>query len=523
MKNIVFILICFIGLSGCGDFLKEQSKQYVYATSCSDLDEVLIGNVYMTDKVSGIFASRLNDQFYPFLHVMDDDIAEYAKTSSSLSESGTCGVMRPFHGWYQEPLVDKNGKIAEDATWKWLYKAINNANVVIDQVDEFTADPEDTRRRVRGESLFLRGAYYFLLSNIYAKPYAKATAGKDLGVPLKLTEYVEDVYYSRPSNEKVYQQIVADLKEAADDLAGIEQATIYRVNETAVRTLLSRVYLYMGEWQLALDECNRVMELGCHLWNLNNYEVYADDEKDEKRDFMISKASPEVLFTQGGYSILCMAMELDNTIPDWPYRVSDELMDLYYKYRDEGLTDLRAKDYFKELKGHSGVYLARKLPAQSKFMTAWDTYVLRSSEVFLNKAEAEAMLDKAEARTTLVDFLKNRFADGNIPNVAALSGENLVKFIREERRRELCFECHRWFDLRRYVVSPKYAETKVIEHKMYETGVKPPRIKKSLFMKMDGTDAAWVMPIPDFELNFNKGELLPNDERPDRLTEFEYE
>lgn len=44
----------------------------------------------------------------------------------------------------------------------------------------------------------------------------------------------------------MYEQIVSDLKNAADNLAGIVQPTFYRVNEAAARTLLSRVYLYMG-------------------------------------------------------------------------------------------------------------------------------------------------------------------------------------------------------------------------------------------------------------------------------------
>ena len=36
------------------------------------------------------------------------------------------------------------------------------------------------------------------------------------------------------------------------------------------------------------------------------------------------------------------------------------------------------------------------------------------------------------------------------------TGEKLVEEIRLERRRELCFEGHRWFDLRRYAVCEKY-------------------------------------------------------------------
>lgn len=64
-----------------------------------------------------------------------------------------------------------------------------------------------------------------MLVNLYAKPYSKETAGKDLGVPLNITEFIEDKYFSRDPVEKVYEQIVLDLKNAADNLAGIVQPT----------------------------------------------------------------------------------------------------------------------------------------------------------------------------------------------------------------------------------------------------------------------------------------------------------
>ena len=100
----------------------------------------------------------------------------------------------------------------------------------------------------------MRGFCYYMLVNLYAAPYVKESAETDMGVPLKITQYVDDKYYSRDPIVKIYQQIVKDLKDAADNLRGITQPTIYRVNEKAARTLLSRVYLYMGEWQLAINE-----------------------------------------------------------------------------------------------------------------------------------------------------------------------------------------------------------------------------------------------------------------------------
>ena len=231
-----------------------------------------------------------------------------------------------------------------DSDWKRLYEHIGYVNVIISYVKEFESDPEEIRHRITGEAQFLRGWYYYMLVNLYAKPYSKETAGKDLGVPLNITEFIEDKYFSRDPVEKVYEQIVLDLKNAADNLAGVVQPTFYRVNEAAARTLLSRVYLYMGEWQLAIDECDKVLALGCKLRDMNGL-----DEK-----WLNTVNSPEILFTQGSYAI--GGLMNNNTsrygvIGGGRYRVSDELLTLYKKYKNDGVVDLRESVFL------SGIFL----------------------------------------------------------------------------------------------------------------------------------------------------------------------
>lgn len=509
MRIWILIALCALTL-GCSDFLKEQSQQYVYASSCSDLDEMLIGSVYMPgESTSYSVPTAGNGRNYPWLGVMDDDTKEYVRSGSVYSSPAK--NFRGYHGWYQEPLLDEStSKMLTDNTWVWLYTAANYANVVISQVDEFPDDPEEMRRRVTGEAKFLRGAYYYLLNNMYAKPYSQETAATDLGVTLKLTEYVDDIYYSRTPNSIVYAQIVKDLREAADNLAGIEQKTFYRVNEAAARLLLSRVYLYLGEWQACLDECDKILKLGAPLWNLNNFTV---TDNENTRDFILSSDSPEIFFTQGG-SILSLIM-YSNTEFSAPLCASDELAQLYFKYESQGVTDIRSTAYLKALTGaHSGNYYVRKSLGSNP--DVFDTFTLRSAEVYLNKAEAEAMLDKTEAVATLKTLMEARFRDGMVPSIDGLTGEELVKFVREERRRELCFECHRWFDLRRYAVSPKYPERKSILHQLHDLESYPGEVLKEVVLEPYGEDGAWVLPIPFSEIEFNKGSLLPNEDRPFR-------
>ena len=513
-------------LNSCGDFLQEYSKELAYATSCEDLNEVLIGNGYMnsTSKLSTFSGTSVSSGvlYYPWLHVMDDDVTEYATGNfNAENQSNPATFLRGFYAWQPDPFIDMKDLPYEDPNWKILYEHIGNLNVIISQVDEFNDDPIELRNRVRGEAEFLRGAYYFLLVNMYGLPYSKETASTDLGVPLNLTEEIEDIYYSRASVQDVYDVIVEDLTNAAAHLQGIVQPSFYRVNEVAARVLLSRVYLYMGEYELAIEECEKAIALGCPLKNLNEFDMTIVDgtgqSTNSRMEYLYSLDSPEILFTQGSSTMRLLMYDNANLNR---YRVSDELLALFSKYSDEGVNDLREEAFFVPSAYDGNYYFAQKGDILTANLVAFDSYVIRTAEVYLNKAEAEAMLDDANAVSTLKTLLEYRFEDGQIPAfVEGLSGEELVKFVREERRRELCFECHRWFDLRRYAVCEKYPETKQIEHvEMGQASTSGVTGTNNGYYVLNpyGEDAAWVLPIPNYEISFNQGNMVDNAARPER-------
>ena len=449
MKKILLIIMGCTLLGACGDFLEEYSQELVYARSCEDLDEILIGNGYMKRNASqDFFYYNETGMYYPYLHVMDDDVEEFITGGLKMNGFSTPAErLRNFYAWGERPFSYMDGTEMRDIDWKRLYQHIGYVNVIISYVKEFEKDPEEIRRRVMGEAQFLRGWYYYMLVNLYAKPYSEKTASMDLGVPLNITEYIEDKYFSRDPVRKVYLQIVADLKAAADNLAGIVQPTFYRVNEAAARTLLSRVYLYMGEWQLAIEECDKIIASGCKLQNMNTM----------SGQWLNTVDSPEILFTQGSYS---MQFLMDNSLISYAaqgggrYRASDELISLYKKYESEGVVDLRNTAFLEPSSRYCpGFFFVRKSPdlsTKSGLAKVYDACLIRSAEVYLNKAEAQAMLDQSEAINTIKVLMNNRYKDGIIPVIDGLNGKALVDFIREERRRELCLEGHRWFDLRRY-------------------------------------------------------------------------
>ena len=504
MKRYLILILCVLLFNSCGKFLEEFSQDLAYAESCADLDEILIGNGYMEQPEGFAKASIYGNGYYPYIHVMDDDVIMTVFKKDGITD--LINEMVPYKNFYdwsdQLTINPKTDEEWEDKDWEKMYSHIAYLNVIIAHVKKFSHDSVETRNRVEGEARFLRGAYYYLLMNLYANPYVKESASSDMGVPLNLTEDIVDEYYKRNSMEECYRVIVEDLKVAADKLKGVTQPTIYRVNELAARILLSRVYLYMGEWQLALDECQKALALeGVELMDLKSFQGR------EKERYVLDNKNPEIVFTQG-YSATNTFYDQMSYFCICTFGGSEDLISLYNRFEEQQIKDLRLDAFFEVIGDEQ--YKMSKVGEK-----VYDCFVIRSAELYLNKAEAEAMLDKAEAIQTIKTLLNNRF-EGGIPDIDGLSGKDLVSFIRDERRRELCFEAHRWFDLRRYAVSPKYPEKKSIRHTAYDIKGK---LEGDYVLKPYGEDPAWVLPIPGYEIVYNQGNLVDNPQRVERELE----
>ena len=504
MKRYLILILCVLLFNSCGKFLEEFSQDLAYAESCADLDEILIGNGYMEQPEGFAKASIYGNGYYPYIHVMDDDVIMTVFKKDGITD--LINEMVPYKNFYdwsdQLTINPKTDEEWEDKDWEKMYSHIAYLNVIIAHVKKFSHDSVETRNRVEGEARFLRGAYYYLLTNLYANPYVKESASSDMGVPLNLTEDIVDEYYKRNSMEECYRVIVEDLKVAADKLKGVTQPTIYRVNELAARILLSRVYLYMGEWQLALDECQKALALeGVELMDLKSFQGR------EKERYVLDNKNPEIVFTQG-YSATNTFYDQMSYFCICTFGGSEDLISLYNRFEEQQIKDLRLDAFFEVIGDEQ--YKMSKVGEK-----VYDCFVIRSAELYLNKAEAEAMLDKAEAIQTIKTLLNNRF-EGGIPDIDGLSGKDLVSFIRDERRRELCFEAHRWFDLRRYAVSPKYPEKKSIRHTAYDIKGK---LEGDYVLKPYGEDPAWVLPIPGYEIVYNQDNLVDNPQRVERELE----
>ena len=496
-----FILFAFsLTAIACGDFLEEYSQDLTYAQTAADLDEILVGEGYMPVPYSNSIPSLESDFYFTWLPLMTDDVKEQVNSQND-NRSSLLG----FYTWATYPYLN-NGKVVKDQMWPRLYTHISVANVILDKCQDVDGTQEDIER-IQGESYFLRAVNYYFLVNLYAKPYSKATAATDLGIPVKTTEYIEDIYFSRNTVQEVYDQILSDLNEAKRLLRGKEKKTVYRADYHAVQAFLSRIYLYMEDYENAIAAADSALTGGYSLLDYNDLELPSvDDYGDIVEVSTTYKDSPETIFSQGGNV-------MEGLLTANMYQVSDELVELLR----ENSNDLRQNFYLYEAYYYGDRYVyARKLADRDDGMVS-SFCLLRLPEVLLNKAEALAQLNQdAEACQVLNELLRRRVVREYFVPVAE-TGESLIDFIRDERRKELCFEGHRWFDLRRYAVNTLHPYTQETIHDTYTIGADwLPAYQGSYRLgDYDEMPAAYVLPIPQHVIEFNKGAMEDNDPRPE--------
>lgn len=140
--------------------------------------------------------------------------------------------------WTQNVALFNYNPSDPDVTdlWVALYNAINRANVLLENLPRVQMDA--TRKKaIEGQALFLRGYYYFLLTNYWG----------DVPLRLTATSAVNDVNLKRTPYKEVYAQIVADMEKAAEL---VEPAGTYaygsRVTQPVVWGVLARVNLKMA-------------------------------------------------------------------------------------------------------------------------------------------------------------------------------------------------------------------------------------------------------------------------------------
>ena len=450
MKKIYILLLAVLTLASCSDdFLDKEPKNTVDPeTSVTDDVAVAMANAcYRTLQSSNMYNQR----------IWTLDIV------AGNSEVGAGGGTDGLETIQAANFITQSDNGMALYMWRSPWVGIGQCNILISALEGEDLSRGSIKERSLGEAYFLRAHYYFVLARLYG------------GVPLHLKPHNpgESTDIARSSLEEVYAQIIADCRKAIDILpAKWEYANddVGRACKDAALTMLAEVYLTLAPshqdyYSEVVNLCNEVSGLGYDLGNcpyesnfdatINNgpesifevqysgnteYDFWGNNPQSSWLSTFMGPRNSD--FVAGSYGWNQPTQEFVDQ-----YEEGDLRKDLTILY--EGCPDFDGKQY-KSSYSNTG-YNVRKFLVPKSVSPEYNTcpqnfVVYRFADVLLMKAEALNELGQTAQAYEPLNTVRRR---AGLASVANLSQDEMRDKIIHERRIELAFEGHRWFDILR--------------------------------------------------------------------------
>ena len=415
--HIPFLLLILFFFSACKkDFLNKEPYGSL------PTGEAITNAADMRTALNGIYAALRSPNLYGrTIPLVGDLLADNVYISTTNSNR--------YLEFQNINFTVNNANAA--GIWQTAYNAILDANNVINSSLQGTAEIA----QYRGEALALRALLYFELVKFFAQPYN--VAPNALGVPLILT-YDPFVKPKRNTVSEVYAQIEKDFKDAIP-LLTMDRSSGY-ITKYAAKALLARTHLFKGEWDQALTTAQDVINnSGYSLLNLNQVAGYwaSNTPRSDKLETLF-----EVVFDlvgNAGNNSLAYFYDQNGGYGD--ALAAQALYNLY------SATDVRRSLILPSSPTRGNVRVVNKYPNSSQ-PDKDEVKVIRLSEVYLIAAEAAYQSGKQVLARDYLNAVATRRDPSFTGNTT--SGTTLLQAILTERRKELAFEGHRYWDLARY-------------------------------------------------------------------------
>lgn len=348
--------------------------------------------------------------------------------------------------------------------WRGPSPGILRCNFVLQKVPAMDID-ETIKGRILGEAHFLRAHYYFLLVRLFG------------GVPLQ-TEPADsdsDLLLPRASAEKVYELIVEDLDQAITLLpqrSAYTQEHIGRATKEAAMAELARVYLTHYQdyehYQLVVDLCEEIRKMGyqleanyADLWNpskQNGVESIFEVQYYGKTnyDFWSNENQSSWLSTftgprNSGMAAGCYGWNQPTAEFVSQYETGDVRKEKTIFYTGCPTFDGMTYSSAYSTTGYNvRKFLLTKTQSPDYNTSNQNWVVTRYADVLLMKAEALNEMGQTTLAEAPLYEVRCRAGLTNRSTIEGLSQMQMREKIIHERRMELAFEGHRWFDMIRY-------------------------------------------------------------------------
>jgi|SRR5690606_21327701 len=520
MKRSIFsLLVILLTTSSCEKFFEKEPSDFLAPTNYYETEQQLMSALAGTyDMLGGVYGT-----VWLYRTGMEGDEGYFARASPVLGPQN-----------FNQSASDND----THAIWRNLFQGVNRANLLLANVDKNTGIPIEVRRRIRGEALFLRGYYYFVLGQLWG------------GVPIFTTPTAsaKDTDNEKNSLAEVYEQVLIDMQAAEALVPAIEEIKMGgRVTKSAVRGILARVCLYMAgeplkdvaKFEDARNWAKKVMDDGgaAHALNPSYSDIFikiARDEYDYKEsifevEFWGNRADN---FTETGYVGFANGPQTSNSNTGNGFGGVRTTAKHWRKYETGDLRrDWNIANFTYTNTGENGAKTPITATSESslynrqaaKFRREYETLLpkavgqtpqnfplLRYSDILLMFAEAENEINNGPtaAAYEAINQVRRRAFGKLLPgadeiNAQNLSGLNYEEFksqLQDERMRELAFEQMRKFDLIRWGIFD--FEMRSVQQDIERVFTTIPYYRDRFANAQDGKHRIW--PIPAAELMLNK-------------------
>lgn len=359
----------------------------------------------------------------------------------------------------------------QNANYQQYYNLIDQVHRILAVIDGITAnstDDETRKSRIKAELITMRGiAYYEMLTWFMPQGYDENA----LAIPLVL----ESSLLAQPARATVGEivaQIESDLATGRAE-ANIPNAPddVVRLSQSAIAAYQARLALLKKDYATAITRATESITLsGKTLATGADFVAFWQDANETESIWKYrGNATPQTLWT--------------DTNGDVFFEPSDKLKDQFN--RDN---DIRFSTYFTIDESAADTALVNKYPGSALGPQINDLKLIRLSELYLIRAEAEAQSNQLTEAAFDINALRAARISG-YTNIAYTGKDEAVADILNERFKELCFEGFRFFDLKRNSLGIDRL---------------PGDVQSSVWQTLAANSFRFALPIPQHEVFANK-------------------
>lgn len=387
-------------------------------------------------------------------------------------------------------IINLDARQTQRVTYEWRYNpnstranfmanaydVVQHANFILENIDKLPAGAQ--KDNIEAQCLAARGLAHFDINNVFGKiPTQDGGANASLGISVMTSSDIRQTV-ARSTVAQVYTSVISDLENASAKISpdnGLERFTV-----DAVNGLLSRVYLYNGQYQEAVDAANAVTTSVSEFGNFNG--IWNDSSNDGVLFKLINLDADTDVSTAVPYSQTLSGGIFSEYVCDFG------LFNLYTAQDVRTGTFIEQSPFDGVLYNHVIIHNNSSINVGAGVV---DIKVIRAAEVQLNKAEALAEMNQDGPALAALDLVR---AQRYVAPSGGETGQALKDAIQLERRLELAFQGHRFFDIKRQGLPIQRTNAGQLAD---GTGSTP------LFTTLPAGDCKFELAIPVTEINVN--------------------